>query len=50
MMELAFSLTKLAMRGILSVIFYVPDVFSFAARKVSRSSKKYNLKQIKKGF
>ncbi|MED5244034.1 MULTISPECIES: hypothetical protein [Priestia] len=40
MMELAFSMTKLAMRGILSVIFYVPDAFSFAAKKVSRSSKK----------
>ncbi|MCP1452402.1 hypothetical protein [Priestia megaterium] len=40
MMGLAFSLTKLAMRGILSVIFYVPDAFSFTARKVFGTSKK----------
>ncbi|MGG2088990.1 hypothetical protein ABFY59_18570 [Priestia aryabhattai] len=40
MIELAFSLTKLAMGGILSVIFYVPDAFSFVARKISKSSKK----------
>lgn len=39
-MELAFSLGKLAMRGILNLIFYVPDAFSFAARKIFRNSKK----------
>lgn len=49
-MELAFSLTKLVMRGILSVIFYVPDAFSFAASKVFRSSKNYHLKELKKRF
>ncbi|MED4034773.1 hypothetical protein ABEU98_20205 [Priestia megaterium] len=39
-MELAFSLTNLAMRGLLSVIFYVPEAFSFATRKISGNSKK----------
>ncbi|MFE7079437.1 hypothetical protein [Priestia megaterium] len=39
-MELAFSLTNLAMRGLLSVIFYVPEAFSFAVRKISGNSKK----------
>lgn len=39
-MELAFELTKLALRGIMNVIFYIPDALHVASKKIFRSSKK----------
>lgn len=49
-MELAFSLTNLAMRGLLSVIFYVPEIFLLQQEKSREIQRRCHLKQSKKAI